>query len=143
MTDIGLRIRALREQNGLTLEEVGRHIGVNKATVSRYESGAIPNIPIQAIAAIAKLFGVHPAEILGFSDPSVPSLTPDPQDVLEGLLSIRTMLIGDDDVVFDGDTLDEKTRRYLIKALEHMTEVAKILHYRTASPQSAAYPGHL
>ena len=39
--NIGARIKQLRELRGLTLEQVGDSIGVNKATVQRYETGKI------------------------------------------------------------------------------------------------------
>ena len=39
--NIGDRIRNLREKCSLTQEEVGKKIGVTKATVNRYETGEI------------------------------------------------------------------------------------------------------
>ena len=39
--NIGDRIRNLREKCSLTEEEVGKKIGVTKATVNRYETGEI------------------------------------------------------------------------------------------------------
>ena len=39
--NIGQRIKALRELRGLTLEQVGNYLNVNKATVQRYETGDI------------------------------------------------------------------------------------------------------
>lgn len=36
---IGNRIKELRQKRGMTQEELGRHLGVNKAAVQKYESG--------------------------------------------------------------------------------------------------------
>jgi len=63
----GDRIKALRDIRGLTLEEVGNHVGVNKATVQRYESG---NIDIKRNVAIklAEILNTSPSYIMGWSD---------------------------------------------------------------------------
>lgn len=67
--DIGSRIKALREIRGLTLEQVGSYVGVNKATVQRYESG---NIDIKRNVAIklAECLGVSPGYIMGWDEPA-------------------------------------------------------------------------
>lgn len=64
---IGDKIRARREELGLTLEEVGDYIGVNKATVQRYESG---NMDIKRHVAIrlAEILHVTPSYIMGWDE---------------------------------------------------------------------------
>lgn len=49
---------------GMTLEDVANVIGVNKTTVQRYESGAIPNIPIETVKALSKLYNASTNELL-------------------------------------------------------------------------------
>lgn len=75
--DIGSRLKALREARGMTLEQVGDFIGVNKATVQRYEIG---NIDIKRNIAIklAECFHVSPAYIMGWSETpvSIPTTQP-------------------------------------------------------------------
>lgn len=69
--NIGNRLKELREARGLTLEQVGAYVGVNKATVQRYEIG---NIDIKRNVAIklAECLGTSPAYIMGWTDdPSV------------------------------------------------------------------------
>lgn len=58
------KLKAYRVIMGLTLEAVAKVIGVNKTTIQRYESGAIPNIPIETIKALSKLYGVSVNELL-------------------------------------------------------------------------------
>ena len=69
--DIGKRLKELRESRGLTLEQVGSCIGVNKATVQRYENG---NIDIKRNIAIklAECLSASPAYIMGWEDYSFP-----------------------------------------------------------------------
>ena len=69
--NIGNRLKELREARGLTLEQVGAYVGVNKATVQRYEIG---NIDIKRNVAIklAECLGISPSYIMGWTDdPSV------------------------------------------------------------------------
>ena len=63
--EIGTHLRYLRERKGLTLEEVGNYLGVNKATVQRYESGEIDIKRIVAIQ-LAEILGSTPSEIMGW-----------------------------------------------------------------------------
>ena len=65
--EVGATIRKLRENAGLTLEEVGKSIGVSRATVHRYESGEISEIPSEKIQALARLFNVRPGYIMGWT----------------------------------------------------------------------------
>lgn len=57
-----------RKRKGLTLEQLGDRIGVSKATIHRYESGTIENIPSDKIEAIANACGVSPAAIMGWEE---------------------------------------------------------------------------
>ena len=69
MTTIGDRIRSLRLSKDLTQEEVGKHIGTTKQTLYKYETGIITNIPIDKIDAMARLFDVSPAYLMGWEEP--------------------------------------------------------------------------
>ena len=46
-------IKKFRLECGYTQEELGNFIGVNKATVQRYEKGSITNIPADKIEKMA------------------------------------------------------------------------------------------
>lgn len=71
--DIGFRIKQRRESLGLTLEDVGNYIGVNKATVQRYESG---NIDIKRNIAIklSEILKTTPSYIMGWDEPELSPL---------------------------------------------------------------------
>lgn len=66
MNNIGEIIKNRREQLGLTLEEVGDHLGVGKATVQRYESGNIKNLKQETIEKIAQILKVDPCYLMGW-----------------------------------------------------------------------------
>lgn len=72
----GDRIKTLRLQRELTLEEVGKSVGVGKSTVRKWESGEIANMRRDKIALLAKALGVTPGFLMGWEeqDPPGPSL---------------------------------------------------------------------
>ena len=65
---IGTRMKERRLQLKKTLEEVGSVVGVSKATIQRYEKGAITNIPSDKIEKIAKALSTTPAFLMGWEE---------------------------------------------------------------------------
>lgn len=65
---IGERIKQLREQQGLTLEELGNKVGVGKSTVRKWENGMIENMRRDKIAKLAKALDVTPVYLMGWGD---------------------------------------------------------------------------
>lgn len=65
MSTIGDRIKEQRMQAGLTLKEVADAIDVQEATVQRYESGVIKNIPIDRVKKIAAILHTTVHYLLG------------------------------------------------------------------------------
>lgn len=69
----GLAIAMRREQIGLSQVELGRLVGVSKATISRWESGDITNMRRDRIQKLAEALKISPIALLdeqtdGFSD---------------------------------------------------------------------------
>ncbi|WP_071126259.1 LexA family protein [Peptoniphilus lacydonensis] len=72
--NIGNRIKRKRLENKLTLEELGKKADVSRATMQRYESGKITNIPSDRIERISEALGVSPAYLMGWEDDNEPIL---------------------------------------------------------------------
>ena len=62
------RIKQLRMEKGLTLEQVGNLVGVGKSTVRKWETGMIANMKRDKIAALAKALGTTPAQLMGWKE---------------------------------------------------------------------------
>ena len=60
--DVGQKIKVLREEKGMTLEELGDKVGVGKSTVRKWETGIIPKI--------ADALGTSPAYLMGWEEES-------------------------------------------------------------------------
>lgn len=58
--NIGLKIRQRRLELGMTLLEVANKLGVQEATVQRYESGVIKNIPLSKIKQLSQILKTNP-----------------------------------------------------------------------------------
>ena len=66
--NIGTRIKELRTIAGLSQEELGRRVGVQRAAINKYEVGAVTNIPIATIEKMAQVFDVSPTYIVGWNE---------------------------------------------------------------------------
>lgn len=65
---VGERIKFRREQLGLSVEEVAKKLGKSRATIYRYESNEIENMPITVLEPLAKILLVSPAYLMGWED---------------------------------------------------------------------------
>lgn len=63
---IGARIKQRRKELGLTVEELANRLGKNRATVYRYESNDIENLPTTVLEPLAEVLKVHPAYLIGW-----------------------------------------------------------------------------
>lgn len=66
--EIGKRIKFRREELGMTQEELGNLLWLNKSTIQRYETGKIANIKLPVIHAMAKQLNVSPEWLILKSD---------------------------------------------------------------------------
>ena len=64
----GERLKELRHENNMTLDSVAKQIGVSRATVLKYETGIISNIPTERVHQLANLFKVSRPYLMGWTD---------------------------------------------------------------------------
>ncbi len=69
---LGNRIKARRKHLGLSVDDVAAALGKNRATIYRYESQEIENLPASALGALARVLRTTPADLMGwqFDPPS-------------------------------------------------------------------------
>jgi repressor LexA len=65
MNNIGHLIYNRRKELGLTLEEVGKAVGVSKSTVKKWENGFIANMRRDRIEKLARALQISPIQLLG------------------------------------------------------------------------------
>lgn len=66
--EMGEKIKMLRMQKSMTLEELGDKVGVGKSTVRKWENGMIANMRRDKIAKIANALDCSPAYLLGWEE---------------------------------------------------------------------------
>lgn len=62
----GDRIRQRRKELGLTAEQVAEKLGKNRATIYRYESNEIENLPSAVLEPLAEVLSTTPANLMGW-----------------------------------------------------------------------------
>lgn len=75
---IGEIIKKSRAEKGMTLDDVGKLVGVSRATVLRWESGEIKKLKRDKIAGLCNALGLDP--LLFLSEPEV--VTPEERRML-------------------------------------------------------------
>lgn len=65
---IGERIKQRRMELGLSVDEVAEKLGKNRATIYRYESNEIENLPVGTLEPLAKILETTPAQLMGWED---------------------------------------------------------------------------
>ena len=66
--NIGERIKARRKELGLSADDVAEKLGKNRATVYRYESNDIENLPTSILGPLAKILETTPAALMGWEE---------------------------------------------------------------------------
>lgn len=62
--DIGAKIKAARIARGMTQEELGKLLGVQKSAIAKYESGRVVNIKRSVLKKISDILGIRPSELI-------------------------------------------------------------------------------
>lgn len=67
--DIGQKIKTARTAKGLTQEELGKLVGVQKSAIAKYESGRVVNIKRSTLQKIAQILNIRPSELIFDNSP--------------------------------------------------------------------------
>ena len=65
---ISNKLKALRKERKLSLEELARRIGTSRQTIHRYENGTISNIPPEKVERLATALGTTPSALMGWGE---------------------------------------------------------------------------
>lgn len=70
----GERIKDLRIKRHLTADQLAELVGVNRATIYRYESGDIENMSVDVLKPLAEALHTTPVALMGWDDASTPEV---------------------------------------------------------------------
>lgn len=87
--EMGERIRLLRREHGLTQEELGKAVGLQRAAINKYEKGRVENMKRSTIMKLAKVLHTTPSYLMGYEDDKALSeLTAIQEEVIEKFFSL-------------------------------------------------------
>lgn len=103
--EMGERIKRLRIERGMTQEELGKAVGLQRAAINKYEKGIVESIKRTTIIKLAEVLNTTPSYLVGYEDDEeiseltaiqeelmekIYELTPDNQRTLIGI--VETLL---------------------------------------------------
>lgn len=65
---IGQRIKYMRKEQGLSIDDLAEKLGKNRTTVYRYENGDIENLPLGILDSLASALNTTPAYLMGWDN---------------------------------------------------------------------------
>lgn len=68
LADIGKRIKFLRMNRQVSIDQIAQAVGKDRATIYRYEKGDINKMPINIIEPLAEVLHTTPSYLMGWSD---------------------------------------------------------------------------
>ena len=110
-------MKKFRKQKKLTQEELASRIGVIRATYWAYEKGSIMP-PYEKLEQLADIFGITIDELMGRET--------DKSDISDDLSKLIRKL-EKENLVYDGELLNDQTRELLIASLENSIKLLKIM----------------
>lgn len=96
MKEMGKRIKQKREEMGMTLEDLGKKLGVTKSTISKYERGEISQIKRTHVEELSKILHVSPEWLMGFDSAKDVKVvySADGHEPVEALVEMSKPVIG-------------------------------------------------
>lgn len=65
---IGQKIKELRQQLNMSVDDLATKLGKNRATIYRYERGDIENLPLDVLEPLAKALETTPGYLMGWEN---------------------------------------------------------------------------
>lgn len=109
------RIRELRKERGLTQEELGNLMGLERSTISSYERGRLEPT-FQNIIKLADIFSVSAKYLMGMSDNRMEEGRQDIRAEVENLM--KDISDDDDSLTYGNKKITHPTREMIVKSLE-------------------------
>lgn len=68
---IGQKIKDLRKQLNMSVDELAEKLGKNRATIYRYERGDIENLPLDVLEPLANALNTTPGYLMGWEENTI------------------------------------------------------------------------
>lgn len=116
MGTLATRLKQLRLERGITLEQVAKDLNTTKVTISRYEN-SVREPKSDTLRQLANYFDVSIDYLLGESDERK-HITDDEREVQVILEETRKKLENNEGLMFDGEPMSKEAIESLLQAME-------------------------
>lgn len=124
METLSARLKELRKEKGLTLEQMAIDLDTTKVTLSRYENG-IREPKNDTLNLLANYFGVSIDYLFGRTDERYSISIQGQTDVKKALDDVLSSFEDDESLLFDGKPMDKNEFDSFLQSLEVVLTVAK------------------
>ena len=91
---LGAKIKEIRTQKNMSVDELSARTGISRATLYRYENSSIKKIPVDILEKISVALDVLPSDLINdnaTSDNTLPESFNNPQDALAFILKTPSL----------------------------------------------------
>ena len=132
MLEIYKRIRARREELGISQEELAKRLGYkSRSSINKIEKGE-NDIPQSKIVAFAQALRTTPEALMGWEQPpapasgDLPDLTPkDEREIMHMMDNMKEKLMREEGLMFDGQPASPESIQSILDAMQIGMEMAK------------------
>lgn len=130
MLEIYKRIRARREELGISQEELARRMGYkSRSSINKIEKGE-NDIPQSKIVAFAKALRTTPEALMGWeqspASDDLPDLTQkDEREIMHMMDEMKEKLMQEEGLMFDGQPASPESIQSILDAMQIGMEMAK------------------
>lgn len=118
-------IKNRRIELGLTQEELGERIGVQKSAVAKYESGKVENLKRSIIEKLSEVLNLSPTQIMGFDeDEEILQEFTTFDDAVENFLK-QNVVIG-----FNGFDVNKLSEEQKVEYANELKSMLRLLSYK-------------
>jgi len=125
MADMGQRINQKRLEKGLTMEELGKMVGVGASAVNKWEKGNVENLKRSTIQKLADIFNCSPVWLMGYT---VKDLTDEERFRNQIMFEITDPDIDELGIIDNFRLLNEDGQRRFMEYLDDLLSMDKYLN---------------
>ena len=120
--NIGERIKNRRKELGLSVDDVANSLGKNRATVYRYESNEIENLPITILEPLSKILKTTTGYLMGWTDEhSLEQMNPlTGKKMTKVELNQYEKIMNESALLFDDEDVSDEDKEKLMLALNDL-----------------------
>ncbi len=120
--NVGQRIKQRRKELNLGVEDIAKKLNKNKATIYRYESNEIENLPITILEPLSEILETTPSYLMGWDE--IDKSNEKKSNYVLGRIDTLLKHFLDTGIIEDIDNMDKNTEEMILSLIKR--ELKKI-----------------